>query len=46
MVPDGVYQVVGKESTKQQQIELGNPRVIVCQIDSLMYLQGMTSVVY
>ena len=43
MVPDGVYLVVGKEMTRWQNIELGNPRVIVCQFDSHMYLQDMTS---
>ena len=45
MVPGGVYLEVGKEMTKWQQIKLGNPwpGVIMCQIDSLMYLQVMTS---
>ena len=45
MVPDGVYLVVGKKMTKKQKIELATPHVIMCQFNSLMYLQGMTGVV-
>ena len=45
MVPDGVYLVVGKKMTKKQKIELATPHVIICQFNSLMYLQGMTGVV-